>query len=109
MHFLQREFPHGKVTGSRKGYEHWGHCASLTICRASLEASSGTSCSVMLRVGLGVLERADRSEMGVLLKDINGVSTSAVPSDCPDQVPFVEKRSAQSRKVVGEDATVLVL
>jgi hypothetical protein len=46
-----------------------------------LEASSGTSCSVMLRVGLGVLERGDRSEMGVLLKDINGASTSAVPSD----------------------------
>ena len=34
------------------------------------------------------------------------------PAQCrrtvPDQIPFVEERSAQSRKVFGEDATVLV-
>jgi hypothetical protein len=83
MHFLQREFPQGRVTGSRNGYEHWGHCASLTIPRASSEASSGTSASVILSVELEVLERGDRSARGVLLKDINGTSTSAVPSDCP--------------------------
>lgn len=83
MHFLQREFPHGRVTGSRNGYEHWGHCANLTIRRASFEASRGASCSVMLRVEPEDLERGDRSGREVLVKDINGVSTSEVPSDCP--------------------------
>jgi hypothetical protein len=82
MHFLHREFPHGKVTGSWSGYEHCGHCASLTIRRASLEASSRASCSMMLRVEVDVLERGDRSGTEVLLKDINGTSTSAEPSDC---------------------------
>lgn len=109
MHFLHKEFPHGKVTGSWKGYEHCGHCANLTIRRASLEASSGASRSMMLRLEDDVLERGDRSGREVLLKDINGASTSVELSDCPCSTSVCNKESAQSREVFGEDATVLVI
>lgn len=55
MHSLHIELPHGSVTGSRNGYEHFGHCANLTICRASFEASNvelgdGGSLSVCIDV-----------------------------------------------------------
>jgi hypothetical protein len=43
MHFLHKVLPHGRVMGSWSGYEHCGHCANLTISRASLEASSNPS------------------------------------------------------------------
>jgi hypothetical protein len=61
---------------------------------------------MILRVELGVLERGDRSGRGVLLKDINGASTSAGPSDCPWSSSVCRRASAQSRVVFGEDASV---
>jgi hypothetical protein len=109
MHFLHREFPQGKVTGSWRGYEHCGHCASLTIRRASFEGSSGASCSMVLRLEEEVLERGDRSGRELLLKDINGASTSAELSDCPWSTSVCNRESAQSREVFGEDATMLVI
>jgi len=66
---LHKEFPHGNVTGSRRGFEHCGHCTSLTICRALFEAWRGGFKAVGLEVGeLGVLERADRRESWVSLR-----------------------------------------
>lgn len=35
---LQSEFPQGRVTGSRKGFEHCGHCIRRTSCLASSNA-----------------------------------------------------------------------
>ena len=56
-HALQIVFPHGMVTGSRKGYEQVGHCMNLTICRASLEGSRCSLGSVIFgKDGLGVFE-----------------------------------------------------
>ena len=108
IHFLHIELPQGSVTGSRYGYEHWGHCANLTIRRASSEGSSGSSCSILLRVELGVFERGDRRGREELVKDINGDSTSTVPSDCTGSSSVCKRASAQSRVVFGEDATVSV-
>jgi hypothetical protein len=85
IHFLHKEFPHGKVTGSRRGYEHCGHCTSLTICRASFEASRGMSEGVVLEVEeFGNVEMADRRERGVSLsgkETINASSFVAGPLD----------------------------
>jgi len=57
------------------------------IRRASLEASSGVSCSIILSVeAFDALERGDRSGSEALLngrEDIKGTSASAEPSDCP--------------------------
>jgi len=63
---------------------------------------------MILRVELGFLERGDRRGREVLLKDINGASTSTVPSDCPWSSSVCKRASAQSRVVFGEDATVPV-
>lgn len=74
MHFLQIEFPHGRVTGSTRGYEHSGHCASRTICLASLDGSSGEVMVTESKVGgLGGFEGACRSERWELSgrEDIN--------------------------------------
>lgn len=65
MHFLQIEVPHGKVTGSIRGYEHSGHCISLTICLASFEASSAalwSSGSVLEE--FGIFEDGDLKRRG---------------------------------------------
>jgi hypothetical protein len=64
---------------------------------------------MMLRVEEEVLERGDRSGREVLLKDINGTSTSAELSDWPWSASTCNRESAQSREVFGEDTTVLVI
>lgn len=46
MHLLHSTFPHGNVTGSRRGKEHCWHCTSLTISRASFTASRSCSCAL---------------------------------------------------------------
>lgn len=85
MHFLHKELPHGNVTGSRRGYEHCGHCTNLTICRASFEACREVFEDVVLEVDeLEVLERADRRESWVSLRGseeaIDGSWCSAGPA-----------------------------
>ena len=107
MHFLHREFPQGRVTGSRNGYEHCGHCASLTIRLASMEALRGASASMILSDELEDFERGDRRGRGELLGNINGASTSVEPSDCPGSISVCKRESTQSREVFGEDATIL--
>lgn len=81
IHFLHNEFPHGRVTGSRRGYEHCGHCASLTICLASLEASRGPfEKEGSMGEELDNFDIGDRRGTEVLLRgseDIGSVSTSA--------------------------------
>jgi hypothetical protein len=86
MHFLHNVLPQGKVTGSCRGYEHCGHCASLTICRASLEASRGPLSRAMSRMEVsGALGRARRGKGALLrgMEDINHESSGIGPLDYP--------------------------
>jgi hypothetical protein len=86
MHFLHNVLPQGNVTGSCRGYEHSEHCASLTICRASLEASRGPLSSVMSRIEVsGTLGRIRRGNGALLrgLEDINHESSRIGPPDYP--------------------------
>jgi hypothetical protein len=93
------------VTGSCRGYEHWGHCASITICRVSLEASRGPLSSVMSRIEVsGTLGRVRRGK-GVLLRgmeDINHESSRAGPLEYPSGRSSVYRRdSAYGLEVFG--------
>ena len=105
MHFLHNVLPQGRVTGSCRGYEHCGHCASLTICRASLEASRGPVSRVMSRIeASGTLGRVRRGK-GVLLRgmeDINHESSRIDPQDYPSRTSSGCKRdSAHGLEVFG--------
>jgi hypothetical protein len=110
MHFLHNVLPQGRVTGSWRGYEHCGHCASLTICRASLEASRGPLSRVMSRVEVsGTLVRVRRGK-GVLLRgmeDINHESSTIGPRDYPSGTYSGCRRdSAHGLGVFEDEATV---
>ena len=90
MHFLHKEFPHGKVTGSCRGYEHCGHCANLTICLASLEASRAAfDGMISVREVFGVFEEGgDRRGM----EDMKATLSSAGHLDCPSSSSRRSKR-----------------
>ena len=96
MHFLHNVLPQGRVTGSCRGYEHCGHCASLTICRASLEASRGAFSGVTSRVEVSVTLDRGRRGKGVLLRgmeDINHRSCRMVRWTVLLERPLVVGRS----------------
>lgn len=85
---MHRVLPHGRVTGSRRGYEHCGHCANLTICLASLEASSGPfDKGTSVEDEVEVFEIGERRDGRAALlsgrDDINSASSSARPLDYP--------------------------
>ena len=103
MHLLQREFPQGSVTGSWRRYEHRGHWISLTIFRASFEASSGpVGDEDSAREAFESLEKVDRKGREVLSgrEDINGASSSVWPLDRPSGILSL----AQSRSILSKRA-----
>jgi hypothetical protein len=78
IHFLHNVLPQGRVTGSCRGYGHCGHCASLTISRASLEASRGPFSGVMSMVEVSGTLGMDRRGKGVLLRGMEDITSRFV-------------------------------